>query len=86
MIKSCCGSGSADSWQYIEGTGALCGAVAPSHLHHLLPDVDDVQPVIEAGVAVELGRAVAQGHAQLALPLPVDVVNELHLRDPEHKL
>lgn len=54
-------------------------AECPPYLHHLLPDVDDVQPVVEAGVAVELGGAVAQGHAQLALPLPVDVVNQLHL-------
>lgn len=61
-------------------------AVSPPYLHHLLPHVDDVQPVVEAGVAVELRGPVAQGHAQLALPLPVDVVNQLHLQHPESKL
>lgn len=53
------------------------------YLHNLLPHVDDVQPVVEPRVAVELRGAVGQGHAQLALPLPVDVVDQLHLRDPE---
>lgn len=72
------------SWECAGGKGGRSEGRVPPYLHHLLAHVDDVQPVVEAGVAVELGGAVAQGHAQLALPLPVDVVNQLHL-GTEHK-
>lgn len=54
------------------------GALSP-HLHHLLADVDDAEPVQELGEALEFGIALLQGHLPLAGQLPAEILHQLAL-------
>lgn len=64
---------------------SVLGLGLAAYLHHLGPHVEDIQPVSEARVAVELGSPVAGGHAQLALPLLADVPHQLRLREVQQR-
>lgn len=54
-----------------------------TYLHHLGLHIEDVEPVTEAGVAVELWGPLAGSHAELALPLLANVPHQLGLWEKE---
>ena len=59
---------------------------ASPHLHHLLADVNDAEPVQQLGEALQLGIALLQGHLPLAGQLPAEVLDQLALEEKKKVL